>query len=353
MAWLKKRGKIWYVVYLEGGKEKACSLKTKNKKEAEKLLVDYREGRFSLSKKKITLGEFAPIHFAHTQAELSPRWIVEKKIMVKSRLIPFFGEHTPLMRIDNRAIEMYRAERLETVCNATINRELSCLMRLLRHAVKLGFLEAQYLPVFKKLRETRGRLRFLSTDEIERLLAAARAHPLGDALEAYINLMTFAGLRSGEALHQRWVDLDLERSRLTVVSYRDEDDMTGKPIEFTPKSHQNRTIPLIPRLQEYLQERRENSPVCQFIVRGAARLYFKRIFRSFSEIVQAAGLELTGENAVTAHVCRHTFASHLVMNGVSLYEVSRLLGHGSITITERYAHLAEEHLNETMRKITF
>jgi site-specific recombinase XerD len=56
---------------------------------------------------------------------------------------------------------------------------------------------------------------------------------------------------------------------------------------------------------------------------------------------------------VTVHMLRHTYASHLVMNGVDLRTVQELLGHSSIKTTQRYAHLAPDHLQDAIKKISF
>ena len=60
-----------------------------------------------------------------------------------------------------------------------------------------------------------------------------------------------------------------------------------------------------------------------------------------------------GLEGVTFHTLRHTCASWLVMEGVPLFEVSKLLRHASIQMTERYAHLAPDHLHDAVASIKF
>ena len=61
---------------------------------------------------------------------------------------------------------------------------------------------------------------------------------------------------------------------------------------------------------------------------------------------------LAGLDDVRIHDCRHTFASHAVMSGLGLYTVGRLLGHADVASTERYAHLADEHVREAAGRIS-
>ena len=301
--------------------------------------------------RKLSLGDFLPIHFSRVKPVLSPRWFREKEIIFNAHIIPYFCANHPLQKFDRKTIEQYRTDRLKKVSPATVNRELSCLLKMLRHAVELDMLDSRYVPMVKKMRETRGRLRYLSTDEIERLLIASKEY--GNAMEAYVMLMTFAGLRSSEALYLRWIDVALNHNAISIVKFDDIDDLTGDLICFEPKSHQNRSIPLIPRLRDYLLRRNETTEGSRFVIRGKDRVSFYMIKRDFNKIVKQVGLETSGENKVTAHTCRHTFASHLVMNGCSLYDVSKLLGHTTIQVTERYSHLSQTHLQDTIKRIVF
>jgi len=68
----------------------------------------------------------------------------------------------------------------------------------------------------------------------------------------------------------------------------------------------------------------------------------------FKRACKKAGIE----NACL-HTLRHTFASHLVMSGVDIMTLSKLLGHSSITMTEKYAHLAQDHLRGAVEKLKF
>ncbi len=75
--------------------------------------------------------------------------------------------------------------------------------------------------------------------------------------------------------------------------------------------------------------------------------------RHFKKVVKAAKLPTTGDNRVTPHVLRHTYASHLVMAGTPLYTVTELLGHSDPKTTQIYAHLAPDHLHQQVKKLSY
>jgi site-specific recombinase XerD len=73
------------------------------------------------------------------------------------------------------------------------------------------------------------------------------------------------------------------------------------------------------------------------------------IYRHFQVAQKRAGIT----NTIRFHDTRHTFASNFMMNGGNLYDLQKLLGHTSIKMTERYAHLAPNHLEKTVGIVCF
>jgi integrase len=161
-------------------------------------------------------------------------------------------------------------------------------------------------------------------------------------MEAYVMLMLFAGLRSGEALALRWVDVDFTQ-KVLYISPRD---------DWRPKSGKGRVIPVPKDLGAFLGERRRLIPEAVLVVEGETFTPYM-VKRRLKSVVIDAGLPTEGEAAITAHVLRHTYASHLVMKGVPLYTVSALLGHSTVKTTEIYAHLAPGHLQAAVQEIEY
>jgi site-specific recombinase XerD len=114
------------------------------------------------------------------------------------------------------------------------------------------------------------------------------------------------------------------------------------------KNGKSRYIPLNERAKEVLERRKKKREQAKIETQW---VFFKRtgnrcksIDRSFKKAVELAGIQ-----DVHIYDLRHTFASWLVSEGIELSKVRDLLGHGSITMTERYAHLAPEHLYDAVR----
>ena len=113
-------------------------------------------------------------------------------------------------------------------------------------------------------------------------------------------------------------------------------------IQFTgTKSGKNRTVPvsdaLIAALDAHLGERYGKG-------KAVATRFFQYGYGAFREAVDKCGLELP--RGQLTHVLRHTFASHFMMNGGNILVLQKILGHSSLVMTMRYAHLAPEHLQE-------
>jgi site-specific recombinase XerD len=190
-------------------------------------------------------------------------------------------------------------------------------------------------------------------------LDAIRAQLTTPADRALFEVLAGTGIRWGEAagLHlPRWVPL---RRRLQVVEVLSEDDRTMVIKEY-PKGKKRRDLPAVdPRLLEAVAEHLAvNAPIrCGLhrTAKGTAKpcpgLLFHDGTRALSRhgwprMVFAEAVEAAKVRRGTVHDLRHTYASHLVIDGVPLRVVQELLGHASIRTTERYSHLAPTTLDD-------
>ena len=169
----------------------------------------------------------------------------------------------------------------------------------------------------KLLREDNRRLRYLTKDEIVRLIAVSRGN-----LKPIITVAVNTGMRRGEIFDLHWSHVDLKNRIIEVGD---------------PKNGDPRFIPINETLMEALQRlpRRIDTP---FVFPGKDGGRLTDIKKAFSGARERAGLD-----DIRLHDLRHTFASHLVMAGVDLMTVKELLGHKSTKMTERYSHLSPKH----------
>lgn len=212
-----------------------------------------------------------------------------------------------------------------TLGDATINRLIVLLRYMFNLAIRWRTAGVTENPTsihrLKKL--SNHRERFLSATETQALLDAVNKSP-NRMLKFIIPFLLLTGARKREVLDARWCDIDLERSfwRIPVT-----------------KSGRERHVPLSAAAHELLNRvpRRKN---CNHIFANPKTLKpYVSIFGSWNTARTTAGL-----CDVRVHDLRHSFASFLVNAGCSLYEVQKILGHASVTMTQRYSHLSQQSL---------
>lgn len=225
-------------------------------------------------------------------------------------------------QLDRPAIKAYIAARQAQGRKAsTINRELALLSAAINEAIEDGYPVPQIVKG-RKLREPEGRTRWLTRIEVATLIESARQTEQ-PALPDWILVAVHTGLRAGEMAAMQWQHV-LE-DRLTV------------PAE-TAKSCRSRTLPLTQEALAAIQRQPKRS---MFVWTHPDGQPLKDVRGSLERVCQIGGIE-----RITPHVLRHTCASWQVQAGVPLYTVQRWLGHSTFKMTERYAHLAPEHLQE-------
>lgn len=168
---------------------------------------------------------------------------------------------------------------------------------------------------------------FLGFDEADRFIRAA---PAGWLVFIIVALKT--GLRLGELLALKWEDLDLVVGQLVVRR------TLWKGQEGPPKGGKNRIVPLSDEAMARLKSHRHLRGPYVFCDEAGGRLTHSMLKDVVPRTCAKAGLG----KRITTHGLRHSFASHLVMRGVSLKAVQELLGHESIEMTLRYSHLSPD-----------
>lgn len=246
------------------------------------------------------------------------------------RLQPHFGGKSVigLKRLD---VRRYVAQRVaDGVCESTVKRELKLFSAAINF-VRVEYDHPELANPVQQLRLDGGeyRVRWISRGEAALLISAAEDYARRPHLPNFVRLALNTGCRKTEMLGLEWNRVDFERA---VFRLEPEHTKGGK----------RRLIPLNEMALSALRDQREwvrsRSPGSPWVfpspwVAGRTRTLQK----GFASACDRAGID-----NFRIHDLRHTFASWLVMDGVSLYVVKDLLGHSSITVTERYAHLSPD-----------
>jgi integrase len=212
---------------------------------------------------------------------------------------------------------------------ATVVRYLAALSHVLTVATDdWGWLPDNPVRKVRKPRQPRGRLRFLSDNEREALLAACRLST-SPALYPAVVLALTTGMRRGEILGLRWSDVNLADASLRLD---------------TTKNGERRIVPLVGHALEVIRALRATAPQdAEFVFAGVKSGRPRDIATPWSTAVRRAGLV-----DFRFHDLRHTTASYLAMRGASLLEVGAVLGHKSAQMTKRYAHLSADHTRRVL-----
>ncbi len=155
----------------------------------------------------------------------------------------------------------------------------------------------------------------------------------------FIVIALKTGLRVGELLALKWEDIDLVAGQLVVRR------TLWQKQEGSPKGGKNRKVPLSDEAVAILKGQRHLKGPYVFCETDGRRLTHSRVKDAVPSTCRKAQLS----KRLTTHGLRHTFASHLVMRGVSLMAVKELLGHESIEMTLRYSHLSPDVKRDAVR----
>ncbi|MBZ5606193.1 MAG: tyrosine-type recombinase/integrase [Acidobacteriia bacterium] len=323
---LLKRGNKWYVYLYRDGIRHQYATGTSNRKRAEKIQDKLKE---ELNDRRFGLVESDP---TMTFEELAARFIVSGSFRPHHEyhlgfLLPFFGAF-PVLRITRSLAEEFRKlrrARNPKITDATVNRDLSVLRRILYWAVDEQLLAANPLARLKMARERRTRRQVLSLTEEPLLLGATKGH-----LYAMTIIALDTGMRRGEITSQRWEDVDFSQKTLFVTRSK------------TPEG-ESREIPLTNRLLTFLTEQRKpEGLVIDF--RGRPVRVVKRAWKT--------ALKNAGVRHVRFHDLRHTFNTRLMEAGVLQEVRMALMGHSAGSrVHSTYTHIELPTKRNAIRRL--
>jgi integrase len=244
------------------------------------------------------------------------------------------SELTPVLISEYRDLLSKKITFRKTqISHATVNRYLAALSTAISTAInEWGWMEDNILRKVSKLKEPRGRVRYFSDEERERFLLACKESHNSDLYVAVILALSTGG-RKNEIWGLSWKDVDLKNGFITFEE---------------TKNDEPRSVPLQGHALELMLKRSKVPRIDTDLVFPSRVDQQKHLdFRKpFQMALKAAQIE-----DFRWHDLRHCAASYLVMAGVDMRTVAEILGHKTIQMTQRYAHLSPEHLKDAVAKM--
>lgn len=233
-----------------------------------------------------------------------------------------------MFRRDKHTDECYE----DTISLSRVNRYMFAMSKACTVATdEWEWMEENPFLKIKKFKEPRGRVRYLSEQERESLLKACQ-----ESWYPHLYLIAVLGISTGcrrsEIMGLEWKDIDFER---------------GQFVLHNTKNGERRTIPLVGRALELMQAHRKVRRMDSFYVfpsvKGDKPYEIKKPWLS--------AVKDSGVRDFRFHDLRHCAASYLAMSGATTYEIAETLGHKTLHMVKRYAHLSDAHTKDVVTKM--
>ncbi len=324
----RKDSPVYWMSFTKDGRSYNRSTGTEDKAIAQKI--------YDILKGKIAIGQWHPETVKvekreYTFRELTAKYLEWLKGRQKSedrkrrfikQLVEKFGD----MELNMFSVEMLEQWQSARIAKgnepSTANRLLATLKHMFTKAADWNMVSDQASKCVRKvklLEENNKRLRYLSLNECNELVSSCDTH-----LKPIVITALNTGMRRGEVLGLQWdKHIDLKHGFILL-------DKT--------KNGERREIPINKTLRETLTGLTRRLDVPYVFYDPTTGKPYAEVRRSFN-----TALRLSKIHDFKFHDLRHTFASHLVMAGIDITTVKELLGHKTISMTLRYAHLAPSH----------
>lgn len=354
----RKGGKSYFIDFRENGQRRRIRLEGITDREtAELAFADFRlrreRGKIGLpTDRGLKLRDALEAHLEAKQAEgghAGHLKTLEARIRQAQKQ---FGD-VAVADLSERAVAEWRALLVKAKNSPpTVNKKIELVQAAIERAIREGRIASNPIAHLQRLSDARPeKWRWLREDEAAALLGVLRdgveveiapgnrkpyKQTLGKNPDLYalVLFLLCTGARRGEALGLTWGQVDLRRG--TVALHTGKSASKGRRLKV-------RHVPLNPALKELLEGMPRGATGER--VFGVSLNNLKRVFKRTCE--------LAGLGHVRIHDLRHTCASHLVLAGTPLNTVRELLGHTSMTMTLRYAHLAPEATAKAVETLPF
>jgi len=291
----------------------------------------------------ISLSEYADLWLeTRVKLQLSPRTYEHYSHAVRFHLLPKFGKLklTEIKLIHSDQLLKALSERGHNAKG--INNIVGIFKRILIEAVKENRLEKNPLQYLKEMKEPPRPDVYMTKEQIDRVLECTHGSYFHSLFLVAIN----TGMRRGELAGLCWDKVYFDRNFIEVTRLRDRLGLSDR----TKTVKSRRFIPMNAIVRSHLEELKK-SALSEFVFVDDEGKPFdvNHIYRDFQKALNLASIN----EHFRFHDLRHTFASHFAMNGGNIYDLQKILGHTTLEMTQRYAHLAPEHLVKAANVVSF
>ena len=335
----------YYALLKRGDKQFRRSLKTKDRKLADRRLSELRGqvGNLKISDDaRLSFAEIAARWMANTSHTLKASSVIRRNTCIKN-LTPFFAGIT-IRNVQTEHCERWLTTRGPKIAAQTFAHELNAMRSIFDYAIKSGLMLTNPAKDIKRRKIVQQPMIIPTREQFKKLVETIRqsdgredsqkkAAPGADLVE----LLAYSGCRLTEGISITWVDVDFVKGLLTV---------TGG--ETGTKNSEHRIIPLTDALRSHLLRIRDTREP-----KGKPSDRVSQI-DSAKKCIGTACRRL-GYPAFSHHDFRHFFATTCIEAGVDIPTVSRWLGHkdGGALAMRVYGHLRQEHSNAMIKKVSF
>ncbi|MDD5525391.1 MAG: tyrosine-type recombinase/integrase [Smithella sp.] len=320
------------------GKKEAPTRLAEQRKREQDRRKQVEQERLQAEKEAITLTAFfQDIYLTQAMADKKKTSVVRETGLFNNYILPVMGT------LPMRDIAPFHLEKIKRDMAAkrqsprSIEYCLAVIRQIFNTAKRLGmFIGDNPANNVKFPKPDNGRMRFLTHEEAEGLLAALKVKSI-DVHD--MALLSFnCGLRWGEITNLQWGDINFEKGTLAI-----KDAKAGSRYAF-----------LTEQAASMLKGREKGKPT-EYVFQNSSRGKVGKISHTFYRTVDELGLNegiTDPRQKVCFHSCRHSYASWLVEQGQDLYTVQRLLGHKTNVMTQRYSHISENKFKEAARALS-
>jgi integrase len=326
---LYQRSSVWYIDYSFNGKRVRKRIGP-SREHAEDFLAEITRKIRKGNTKGLDRQDFlffekvCDEYLNYSKANKAKSSYRRDQISISNLLNAFCGKL--ITDITAYELERYKNKRRDKVKPATVNRELACIKHMFTKAFDWELIKENTTKCVKLFKEPPGRIRYLSEEEMKRLLDCCRKY-----LRPIVVMALNTGMRKSEILALKWSDVDMINRMIKITN---------------SKNNETRYVPINDTLFATLIK----MPNCST---GEMKVFawdngkpIKYINNGFYNAMKRANII-----NFRFHDLRHTFASHLVMKGVDIRIIQQLLGHKTLAMTMRYSHVSNDAMKAAVDKL--